>query len=268
MLQRTITGIIAVAVVVLLMFVRGIIMDIAVVIIILGALWEEYSAFRAAGREPVYWPGLVSAALLIPAYKFFGAGSFLALTFICTMLVMLAVCRREKPDFLDAAMSVYPIYTVFLPLAMMFVLLHAGQPRGVQLLGFALIVAIAGDTFAYFSGVLFGKHKLAPSVSPNKTIEGAVGGLVGSVLFGMAYVGLFGILGYEFGRVLDMVILSIVGGIAGQIGDLTASLLKRYCGIKDFGTIFPGHGGIMDRADSILFTLMVVCSYAMLWVSA
>lgn len=265
MLQRVITGVVAIVAVIFLMFVRGILLDLVVVAVIIGAIWEEYSAFRHGGHEPVTWPGLVAAALLIPAYRIFGTGSLLALTIFSTMLVMLVVCCRKQPEWIDGVISVYTIYTVFLPLSMMFVLIHASQPGGIQLLALVFILAIGGDTFAYFTGVIFGKHKLCPAVSPNKTVEGAVGGLAASMLLGMAYVGALNLLGYTIFNTWSMLVLCLLGGVAGQIGDLAASLIKRHCGIKDFGHIFPGHGGIMDRIDSILFTLMVVCSYAILF---
>lgn len=264
MLQRVITGVVAIAALVFLLYVRGILLDLVVVAVILGATWEEYSAFRAGGHHPVVWPGMAAAVLLIPGYRIFGAGTLLTLTVLATMLIMLVLCCRKEPDWIDGAVSVYTIYTVFLPLAMMFLLVHAAQPGGVQLLGLVFVLAICGDTFAYFTGVIFGKHKLCPAVSPNKTIEGAVGGLAGSVIFGIAYVGAINLLGYSFTNTWGLIVLCLLGGAAGQIGDLTASMIKRHCGIKDFGSFFPGHGGIMDRIDSILFTLMVVCSYAML----
>lgn len=265
MLQRVITGVVAIAAVIFLLFVRGILLDLVVAAVIIGAMWEEYSAFRTGGHHPVIWPGLTAAVLLIPAYRIFGPASLLALSIFSTMLIMLVVCCRKKPEWMDGAVSVYSIYTVFLPLAMMFLLVHTTQPAGVQLLGLVFVLAIGGDTFAYFTGTIFGKHKLCPAVSPNKTIEGAVGGLAASVLLGIAYVGALNLFGFDISNTWSMILLCLLGGAAGQIGDLTASLIKRHCGIKDFGNIFPGHGGIMDRIDSILFTLMVVCSYALLW---
>lgn len=264
MLQRIITGVVAIAILIILLIIRGIVMDLVVVAVILGALWEEYTAFRIGGHQPLYWPGLVAALLLVPMYRIFGSAALLTLTVFSTMLVMVGICFRKAPDFIDTAVSIYPIYTVFLPLSMMFVLLHAEQPEGVQLLGLVFVLAICGDTFAYFSGIIFGKHKLCPAVSPNKTVEGAVGGLLASVLFGVAYVGVLKLVGYPMRHTGSLVVLCLLGGVAGQIGDLAASLVKRHCGVKDFGSFFPGHGGIMDRIDSILFTLMVVCSYALL----
>jgi len=119
------------------------------------------------------------------------------------------------------------------------------------------VAAWASDTFAYLTGLSIGKHKLAPRVSPKKTVEGAVGGLVGAVggllLLCLIWrqMGLAQLSGsvYEWG-----VVLGVLGGAAGQCGDLAMSLFKRERGIKDYGRLFPGHGGVLDRFDSILFT--------------
>lgn len=131
-----------------------------------------------------------------------------------------------------------------------------------------LILAYAwgGDTCAYFAGRAFGKHKLAPVVSPKKTVEGAVGGVVGSMLLGVlvtvVYMQLFGrLLQFDRVRIPYYVMVAVLGGVAsllGIAGDLFASAVKRQCGLKDFGTIFPGHGGILDRFDSVLFIAPLV----------
>ena len=123
--------------------------------------------------------------------------------------------------------------------------------------------AWGGDSAAYFAGRAFGKHKLAPVVSPNKTIGGAVGGVMGSMLLGVVVTACYTALhGQLVGVPLDtlgwryyvvVVLLGGFGSLLGIVGDLFASVIKRQCGIKDYGTIFPGHGGIMDRFDSVLF---------------
>ena len=116
-----------------------------------------------------------------------------------------------------------------------------------------VIAAFGSDICAYFTGYFLGKHKMAPNLSPKKTIEGAVGGLIGSSL-------LSGLFGYIFMRDMALVclVLGLVGGAAGMAGDLTASMFKRKMGIKDYGTLIPGHGGIMDRFDSVIFVAPVV----------
>ncbi len=128
----------------------------------------------------------------------------------------------------------------------------SGIPPAYLLLPF--ILSFACDTFAYFAGLTLGKHKLAPKVSPKKTIEGSVGGLAGNVLCGLLFVWVmdrfFGgcVIGYG-----PMAALALVCGVVAQIGDLSFSLIKREFGIKDYGRLFLAHGGVLDRFDSVLF---------------
>ena len=127
----------------------------------------------------------------------------------------------------------------------------------------AFFCASINDVFALFTGMCLGKHKLSPVLSPKKTVEGSIGGLIASVLFAMAVPSLVRLVfcwDPAFVAGLDVLpplwafaILGLVAGGFSQIGDLAASMVKRHCGVKDFGHILPGHGGIMDRMDGILF---------------
>ena len=116
-----------------------------------------------------------------------------------------------------------------------------------------LVAAFASDTFALFGGLLFGKHKLAPELSPKKTVEGAVCGLLGA----MASMVVYGVvLERCFSRPMDLPLLALygaLGAVVSQLGDLSFSYIKRQYGLKDFGYIFPGHGGVLDRFDSVIF---------------
>ena len=128
------------------------------------------------------------------------------------------------------------------------------EHRGDFLVLLPLLSAWGADTCALFSGILFGRHKLAPVVSPNKTVEGAVGGVIGSTAFVML-AAFF--MNYHFEDLkLPMwaaAVIGIVGAILGEIGDLSFSVIKRQVRLKDYGSIFPGHGGVLDRFDSVLF---------------
>lgn len=131
------------------------------------------------------------------------------------------------------------------------------------LIWLVFITAFGTDVFAYFTGVFLGKHKLCPKISPKKTIEGSVGGIIGSAL-------LSGVFGYLFAPEIwiHCVVIGLLGSVAAQAGDLTASAFKRKLGIKDYGNLIPGHGGVLDRFDSVLFTAPFVYYYAVLLNSA
>ena len=126
-----------------------------------------------------------------------------------------------------------------------------------------LCFAWGGDTCAYFAGRAFGKHKLCPVVSPKKTVEGAIGGVLGTMVFGVVATVIYSIAANRmeaFTRTnigvsmyVIIALLACVAAVLGIYGDLFASVVKRQCGIKDYGTIFPGHGGILDRFDSVMF---------------
>jgi phosphatidate cytidylyltransferase len=124
------------------------------------------------------------------------------------------------------------------------------------------LTAFGTDILAYFSGSAFGRHKLCPEISPKKTVEGAVGGFLGSVLF-------CGVFGYFAApdALVHCLIIGALGGAAAQLGDLTASIFKRKLGVKDYGRLIPGHGGVLDRLDSVLFTAPLVYHYTNLFVA-
>ncbi len=134
---------------------------------------------------------------------------------------------------------------------------------GIFLILFACFCAWLTDIFAYFVGSKFGKHKLCPKISPKKSVEGAVGGVVGADLLNVALLFVFKKFFFENGTGLtyaSVIIMSVCLSVISMFGDLAASTIKRNFGIKDFGKLLPGHGGIMDRCDSLLFVLPVLYS--------
>jgi phosphatidate cytidylyltransferase len=147
-----------------------------------------------------------------------------------------------------------PIY-ICLPFSML--ILIDMRPDGNIWIFFLLIVIFANDTGAFYSGRLFGRHKLYESVSPNKTWEGAIGGLISSFIAAAIFLYFFRI----HGLMLDVFILVLLLSVMAQIGDLVESMLKRISGIKDSGRILPGHGGMLDRIDALLFSIPVLYIY-------
>jgi phosphatidate cytidylyltransferase len=143
---------------------------------------------------------------------------------------------------------------VALPLSF-FVRIHGMDPLGPRMALFLLVLLWVGDTLAYFTGRSLGRHKMAPEVSPGKTWEGAAANLLGSILVGVASA---------YWIALPLVHLALMAGlanVAGQLGDLAESAYKRSAGVKDSGTLLPGHGGMLDRVDSLIFATPVVWYY-------
>lgn len=136
-------------------------------------------------------------------------------------------------------------------------------PSGRAWIFLVLLVVMASDTMAYFVGIKFGKNRLYEAVSPNKTVEGALGGLSGAIL-GAALGKLWF---FQSLHTVDVIILGILVGVFSQLGDLVESLLKRSFGVKDSGNMIPGHGGLLDRLDSLLFAFPVAFYYA-IWFMA
>ena len=146
--------------------------------------------------------------------------------------------------------------------------LHDSIEYGKHIYLLTFICAWTTDTFAYFTGRLLGRHKLIPAVSPKKTIEGAIGGVVfcvgATVLFGFIIEKFFNPSGDISANYLVLAISGVAISVISQVGDLIMSLIKRLYGIKDYGKIFPGHGGILDRFDSVMAVSVVltfICSY-------
>lgn len=184
----------------------------------------------------------------------------LCLAFFLAMLKGYAYTTFEDVTVSFFASVVVPFgFSIFIRLRDMF----DNMQFGVYLIFYALICALATDTGAQLTGMAFGKHKMSPNISPKKTVEGAIGGLLFSlVLNGVAIIiyNRVAVVAMDKSMVTVLLACCIPVSFMGMMGDLTASVLKRNFGVKDFGRIFPGHGGVMDRMDSSLFTLP--CAYA------
>jgi phosphatidate cytidylyltransferase len=188
-----------------------------------------------------------------------GLNNDVLLLFVLGIAVLTLVTKRPLVESLSAAgISSSALLLVGFPLSFA-VRLHGVERIGPKLLLFALVITWAGDTVAYFVGRAIGKHKFAPILSPKKTWEGAVGGFAGSLLVGVAFSKWTGI---AMGQMLAM---AAVGNVAGQVGDLLESAYKRSAGVKDSGTLLPGHGGILDRIDALILAIPVVCYYWILF---
>ncbi len=166
------------------------------------------------------------------------------------LLFFKVIITEMKTNFVDIAITGFGIiyiigFIMFIPLIYM-------SEHGKLLIWYLAISAWGTDTFAYLVGIKFGKHKLTP-ISPKKSIEGSIGGIVGSTLIAIIYTYFINKICNAGISYLEITGIAVVLSVLSQIGDLAASSIKRYVDIKDFGKIIPGHGGMLDRIDSILF---------------
>ncbi len=267
MKQRTITGILLILLLVTLLCLPGWCMALATLISIGFAVWEEYHALITAGHWVVSWPAWGVLIGSIPMTYVFSAKVMVPLMAAALLLMVIIVLYRKEPDLLDLSMSALPILTVVLP-GLCLVALSLAEQKAVEviLLSLTFAVPLIGDTMALFVGSAVGGKKLCPAVSPKKTVSGSIGGLTGSVMAAAAIYGI-SLLTCNAATLAKLpawweyLLLGIFGGIVGQVGDLFASLVKRHSGIKDFSNLFPGHGGMLDRLDSVLFMAVLMYCY-------
>lgn len=272
MTKRVITGALLIAIAVLAIYFQGWVLQAGLLVAMVLSMHEMFSAFANRGVRPVRWPGYVFCLLSVlnlsadvRAIRIdFGVEAMLFALSGCMVAAMAVVILRGRVDFEAVVASVFPM---FYPGLLYVCILKLANLDNRLLIALALtltfFVASMNDCFALLAGLKFGRRKLSPEISPKKTVEGAIGGLVASVVFGVLLplltqaiaARLPGTQQYaqELPPLWTFAVLGFLMGVFAQFGDLAASLIKRHCGIKDFGHIFPGHGGVMDRMDGILF---------------
>lgn len=277
MLKRVITGAVFTAIILGGIYLRGWALRALMLTAMLIGMFEVYRAIKKTGAKPAEWAGYVYAVLAIAlealvqlpnAPEWLKTMNAPATALVIGLLLGLsAIVLRGRVDFPALSATVLPMaYPGFLfsMLASLQDIPNAAMALAALLIAFFL--ASINDVFALFTGMALGKHKLSPEISPKKTIEGSISGLIASAVFAMLVAWLLdwaqaagvaqalriGEAEAEF-SIPGFAMMGVFAGAMSQIGDLTASLVKRHCGVKDYGTIFPGHGGIMDRFDGILF---------------
>ena len=230
----------------------GLFFLVLVDLIILLGLNEFFHLMEAKGYRPSRWLGY-SAGLLVSLHVYFGGPALtLLVTFILVLIMVREIFRSEVDQALsNIAVTVLGIMYVGW-LGSHFIMLRELEPTiGSRLVYFGTLVIWSCDTVAFVVGILLGRRKLVPHISPRKTWAGAIGGVVGGTAAGWLGAVTF----LPVITPLAGALLGLVCAILGQLGDLVESLLKRDAGIKDSAQLIPGHGGILDRVDSLLFTV-------------
>lgn len=224
-----------------------------VLFVALGCTFEYYRIAEKQGAHPIKPLGYAWTLLMVVMVCYSGSAGSVALAMLSLVITLgVQLWRKTEQPFADVLHTLLPMYYAALPLALM-PFLH----NVMNVLVMCIIMVWVNDSFAYMGGSLIGRHKMWPRHSPGKTWEGTAIGVAAAVATGL----LVGPLFQTSLQWYDWLVLSLVCSIIGTLGDLTESMLKRSVGLKDSGNIMPGHGGFLDRFDSLLFILPVVCVY-------
>ncbi|MCL0091650.1 phosphatidate cytidylyltransferase [Dehalococcoidales bacterium] len=221
------------------------------------AVFEFYKMVNTAKVPPLTYFGLIWTLLFIlsPHFNHNLLLPFLLTSAMILSLIWLLLRPKKEGAFIGWAWTIAGI--VYIGWLLSYLVALRGLDNGRDWVFFALFTTFGSDTTAFFVGRTLGRHHLAPSISPGKTWEGAIAGVIGAIIVSLFLVTLLGLpLSYS-----QAVFLALLVSISGQLGDLVESLLKRNMGVKDSGKLLPGHGGALDRMDSIVFSGVVVYYY-------
>ena len=252
--KRLISSVIVGLVVIVLILIQNVyLIGILLALIALIAM-DEYLKAISKVCKPIKWIGYISCAIvaiinIIPQEYLL---KFVLFTIPVILLILFAqvIVTNMKTTFKDMAYTFFGIG--YIPFFIMFLSLINGIDNGKILIGYILVASWGTDVFAYLIGSKFGKHKFS-KVSPKKSIEGCIGGALGTVSISLIYTFILNTyFSYDYSYIY-IGVLSAVLSLIGQLGDFSASSIKRYVDIKDYSNLLPGHGGMMDRIDSVLF---------------
>ena len=253
-LKRITSGlIVALAVIVILLMQNNLITSILFTIIAIIAM-DEYLKAISKVCKPIKWVGYLSCIIVaiinyIPE-KYLISTLMISIPTILLILFAQVIATDMKTTFKDMAYTFFGI--CYIPVFLMFLSLVNGMNNGKILLMYIFIASFGTDTFAYTIGYRLGKHKFS-KVSPKKSIEGCIAGTLGATTLMIIYTAILNnCFSFEYSYIM-IAIFGIVLSLIGQLGDFSASCIKRYVDIKDYSNLLPGHGGMLDRIDSVLF---------------
>lgn len=253
-LKRVLTTILGLPIVILVfLFGNKYIINGVILVCSIICMYEYFGAVKKVSK-PIEWIGYLSNIFIILA-TFLEEEILIKTVLFSTPIIILVlflhvIISDMKITFKDVLYTFFGI--AYIPLFLMFLALIRCKEDGKNLILATLIISWATDIFAYLIGKYFGKHKFT-KISPNKTIEGMIGGTIGAVISILVYTLILNkFLGMQY-LYIQMAIIGIVLSLISQIGDLVASSIKRLADVKDYGNIIPGHGGMLDRIDSLLF---------------
>ncbi len=265
------SGVVLVAAALALIITGGPVLAAALFVISVIGLNELYRAVRVEDRgrgfSPLAWVGYCGTAVYY-AFVFWGGQAYTMMVMTALLILFMAVYvftwPRYRTDQVTAAFFGVLYVAVMLSCIYELRVMENGQ----YLVWLIFLSSWGCDTCAYCVGMLIGKHKMSPKLSPKKSVEGAVGGVAGAALLGGIYAwAISGRMTGDGNPVLPFVAICACGALISMVGDLAASAIKRNQGIKDYGKLIPGHGGILDRFDSVIFVAPVIYYLARLLVA-
>lgn len=229
------------------------VVDAALAIIAILAMDEYFNAISKIAK-PVRWVGYLScvsiALIHIIPENYLVTASILVIPILLLILFIQVIVTEMKTSFKDIAYTLFGI--LYVVMLIMFFAKINGMENGNILIWYAIFAAWGTDIFAYFIGKYFGKHKFS-KISPNKSIEGCIAGTIGGIIIMLVYTYIANnFWGMEYSY-LTIAVIGLLLSVIGQIGDFAASSIKRYVDIKDYSNLIPGHGGMLDRIDSLIF---------------
>jgi len=253
MLTRIISGIMGLILFFIVMFSEKTVLSIAIALLSIIALYEAFKAYGYNKHKIFILVGALTS--LIFAFGDFYKPSIVLGFFFLILVLFVAIMLNKHEEILTKDIFTIMFLTLLIPFVFSAIGFIKRMDNGGIYVWLPFIAAWVTDTLAYFTGRFLGKHKLCEKISPKKTIEGSIGGTLGAVagflIFAFSMSSAFKI---QF-NIPSLLILAFTSSILSQIGDLFASSIKRENGIKDFGNIMPGHGGVLDRFDSLLLTV-------------
>ena len=251
---RLISGIVLVAIALLTIISGGYVLFCTLLAISLIGMYELYRAMEVQKKGDVllagagYLGAVLYYLLMLLDFRKFGAVMIVAAVVLLMFVYVFSYPKYHADQVMAAFFGV-----VYVAVMLSFIYLTRMLPDGgVYLVWLIFLCSWGCDTCAYCVGMLVGKHKMAPVLSPKKSIEGAAGGVAGAALLGLIYAAAIG------GKLLEYALICAIGALISMVGDLAASAIKRNRNIKDYGKLIPGHGGILDRFDSVIFTAPVI----------
>lgn len=262
MKKRVISAAVIIPLVAAAIYFGGIVFHALVMLVGLASIYEMNRCLGKTQIRFITWINYIYAIALSVAVFFGGSGNIFPVLLIFTLLALAVAVLLPRYTVKEAIVTIF----VFVYPTTLILLLSALEKFGTAYIIAGIIASVITDTAAFFVGKKFGTTKLCPNISPNKTVAGGIGGAVATVIL-MPIYGLIFITGIKNITLVGIVVWICFGllcGIFAQFGDLFASLVKRYCGVKDYSNLIPGHGGIMDRLDSVMFTTTLVFVFKIL----